>query len=98
MTRTDCVQLYNTMVRVALRRLESLREEPEIAAFLEAGLDARDLVQVHLACQQIACVLGLPMDETGVVSRRARRLGTGRRVSASAHGTPVPDPSAAEGQ
>ena len=56
MTDIDRMNLYRTMVGVAQRALQALRDEPDLAQFLDEGLAATDLVQIHLACRQIVTV------------------------------------------
>jgi hypothetical protein len=62
MTDTDRVSIYRTAVRVAQRALCELRDEPELAQFLNRGATATDLPDVHSACKRILGVLGLHID------------------------------------
>lgn len=58
MTDADRANLCRMMVRVAERALQALPADPGLSRFLERGLAATDLVQVHLACRQIVAMLG----------------------------------------
>jgi hypothetical protein len=79
MTDHDRMSLYRTAVRVAQRALRELRDEPELARFLDRGVAATDLPEVHLACKQITTVLGLQIDvNPGHQQPRSRR-----RIAAS---------------
>jgi hypothetical protein len=60
MTDTDRATLYRTMLRVALRALCELWDDPDLVRFLECGLAATDVPEVHLSCREIVTVLGLP--------------------------------------
>jgi hypothetical protein len=59
LTGTERVTVYRTMVRVAQRALRNLRDEPDLARFLERGIAATDLPEVHLPCKQIDTMLAL---------------------------------------
>lgn len=66
-----------TAIRVAQRALCELRDEPELARFLDAGATATDLPEVHQACTRIDLVLGLQVDsEAGRVTGRKQRRST----------------------
>jgi hypothetical protein len=100
MTDADRSTLYRTMVRVAQRALQALRDEPDLARFLDGGLLATDLIQIHLACRQLVTVLGLRLDVEPASSllRRSRRIAiNGSSSSSTADGTPIPGKDAAEG-
>jgi hypothetical protein len=78
MTEPDRSSLYRTAIRVAQRALCELRDEPELARFLDNGATATDLPEVHQACKRIDLVLGLQLDiEAGrVTGRKPRRSRT----------------------
>lgn len=59
MTDAERSTFYRMMVGIAQRALRELWREPELVRFLEHGLGAVDLPEVHLACQQIVSVLHL---------------------------------------
>jgi hypothetical protein len=62
LTDVERANMYRTTVRVALRELCALREDPDLARFLAAGLAAPELTEVHEACQQLAAALAAPVD------------------------------------
>lgn len=62
MTEAERKIIYRTMIRVAQRSLRELRCEPELARFLDSGVAATDLPEIHLACKQIVNVLNLQID------------------------------------
>ena len=76
MTDTERVTVYRTMVRVAQRALRDLRDEPELARFLDRGLAATDLPEVHLPCKQIDAMLALQIgiDPTRPLPRHTGRI------------------------
>lgn len=92
MTDGDRAELYRTMIRVAQGALHALIDEPDLAQFLDGGLAATDLVQVHLACRQICSVLHQPVevDPSRTRWRRSRRVAFDRGGPPTASGTPVP--------
>lgn len=61
MTDADRAMLYCAMLRIALRALCELWDDPDLARFLECGLAATDLAELNLSCKQIVSVLGLPI-------------------------------------
>jgi hypothetical protein len=65
MTDSDRASLYRITVRVAQRAQRGLRDEPPLARFLDKGVAATDLHEVHLACKQIETVLCLQIDVEG---------------------------------
>ena len=62
MTDAERMTIYRTMVRVAQRALRNLRDEPDLARFLDRGIAATDLPEVHLPCRQIDTMLALQID------------------------------------
>jgi hypothetical protein len=74
MMEADRENLYRTAIRVAQRALCELRDEPEVARFLDGGSMATDLPEVHLACKRIDTVLGLQFEvEPGRQASRKHR-------------------------
>lgn len=78
MTEQDRSSLCRTAIRVAQRALCELRDELELACFLDSGAAATDLPEIHQACTRIDIVLGLQLDcEAGrMTSRKQRRSRT----------------------
>ncbi|MEO7731665.1 MAG: hypothetical protein ABIY55_11875 [Kofleriaceae bacterium] len=76
MIDAERASVYRTTVRAAQRALRDLRDEPDLARFLDAGMAATDLPEVHLACKQIHTMLGLEIDTEprGTQPRRRHRL------------------------
>lgn len=75
MTEPDRSSFYRTAIRVAQRALCELRDEPELARFLDNGIAAADVPEVRLACERIDAILGLQLDvEVGrPATRKPRR-------------------------
>ena len=101
MTDADRANVYRTMIRVAQRALQALRDDPDLAEFLDHGLAAVDLVQIHLACREMVAALGLQLDAepARAALRRSRRIArsVSSAVPSGAVGTPLPDRGATEG-
>jgi hypothetical protein len=74
MTDVDRANLCRMMVRVAEQAMRALPGDPGLARFLERGLAATDLVQVHLACRQIVAVLGQSAEPARHLLRKWRRV------------------------
>jgi hypothetical protein len=83
MTEADRSSFYRTAIRVAQRALCELRDEPELASFLDNGVTAADLPEVHQACKRIDVVLGLQLD-----SEAGRLTGRKQRRSRTPNGVP----------
>lgn len=101
MTDADRVNLYRTMIRVAQRALHALRDEPDLARFLDSGLAATDMIQIHLACRQIVAMLGLQLDTEPTCCRLRRPLQiatNGNGLPSTASGTPIPRDGVAKEQ
>lgn len=83
MTEPDRSSLYRTAVRVAQRAMSGLRDEPELARFLDEAAAATDLPEVHLPCERIDSVLDLELD--GEARRSGGRHAPRNRIP---HGVP----------
>jgi hypothetical protein len=85
MTETERATIYHTMIRVAQRALCELCDEPDLARFLDSGVAANDMPDIHVGCKQILTVLNLQIDvePTRPLPRRPRRAG-------AAHGATEP--------
>ncbi|TMQ19711.1 MAG: hypothetical protein E6J90_17425 [Deltaproteobacteria bacterium] len=59
---TDRITLYRASVRVAQSALRELRNHPDLAYLLRAGLDAADWPDVLSACSEIVVALAVEVD------------------------------------
>lgn len=82
MTEPDRSSFYRTAIRVAQRALCELRDEPEPARFLDAGIAASEVPDLHEPCKRIDMVLGLQLDG------EALRTPPRRRRSRTPNGVP----------
>jgi hypothetical protein len=62
MLASDRTTLYKASVRVAQRKLHNLRNHPDLAYLLRAGLDATDWPEALAAFTQISAALDLQID------------------------------------
>lgn len=78
MTLSEQASVYRTMVQVAHRQMRVLVDNRTLTAFLDKGIAATDIPDVHLACKRIASVLATEFDVTLGRGMRKSPLGTRR--------------------